>query len=259
MAMNCIKKISASIIIIFIIVAFCCACDHCDIDATTIPTDEIIPTTNEPTQNVTQPIEPPYTMDDNGEKLYFGIPASMFEQAKSNEFQFTIKDLNSNKECVFGDGVSIKELPFEFYEEPASGEVEIIPDPLLAPSDTALSVQTTDDSYNNIFVFGVLNNSDSDQPIANSRIIYVSYTGNAEWEICGVTTEQDRDAVINVFGKPTQEYESDLGYSMEWYVLHGEHVYLINTIFNSDTQLVEKIIVSIDNHPIYAGNYIPED
>jgi hypothetical protein len=155
------------------------------------------------------------------------------------------------------DQAKLKQIfEYNFYQSDTGVEENALNDKMIKPKSTSLMVKLTESKPDNVFVFGAVNETESDLLFEDARVIYVSYRGDSEWELCGITTDMSREQVVEVLGEPTQELDTDLGRSMEWYVLVEDHTYFINVLFDVEENAISKMVLSIDNYPIYTDGLI---
>lgn len=190
------------------------------------------------------------TQDLPSQELVSGLQIELFDATNDRTYNFTLSNKNTGDEFQLTTA-TFKDITFDFYEAPAN-DSEPTASKVIKYKGTQLHVET-DGTPSNVLVFGATNENANRQyiPFEEGRIIYISYQGDDTWAICGVDTSMTQEQVIELWGEPTQELNSDMGYSMEWYILRDGHTYFLNTIFDSKTGEMMKIILNIDNHPVF--------
>jgi hypothetical protein len=221
------------------------------------PTTPIDNTTNttEPSTSVpnTEDSVPPTTEPIIIPENVHGTPGYMFESTLGREFDFSLQNTKSgevfmlNNMNVYGHFLPTFFLP-EIY-----GTDENLVNPVVESHKTGLEVRFAKDT-DGIFVFGAANDSDENVRFNDCRLVYIAHTAeNSDWNLCGISIGMTEDEVLQKLGDTTQQMNTDEGYSLEWYVYQDGHSYWINALLDQEHGNVYKIVLSIDNYPVYAS------
>jgi hypothetical protein len=239
---------------ILITTILCVACilslSACNYKATE-PTEPIndVELTEPTTQPTTEPGEtkPTVVIPDD----VCGIPGDMFKDTIDREFDFSIQS-PTNDSWNIGARTPFGALSDGFVE-PTQIEGVVMPvDVKVAPDATQISAMFADNT-DGVFVFGVVNDSGNDSEFHDCGIVYISYSGTTPWSLCGLSTNMTKQQAIDAIGVPTQSMKTSNGYTMEWYVYREGHSYLISALMDDENGTINKIILNIDNHAVYAG------
>ena len=190
-----------------------------------------------------------------------GIPAALFDKVNV-QLPLTLKNVVTNKS--FDIKLNSKFTDFFEYVPLASDDPNMfVPaEQPIKTGKTGLYVYTVlkdceaeEITYDDIgvFTFGAVNETNEDMWFKDARTIYIAYYGISDWELCGVHTGMTSDEVVDAIGKPTQDLQAESGTVYEYYMLKDSHTYVFTITFD-EGECVEKVVLNIDNNPVYLGD-----
>ena len=183
-----------------------------------------------------------------------GIPGDTFEATLGRDWDFTIKNNDFDKEYTLTHNIACSTITDNLIDVVAemqnNPELHIPPDDPLKPGSLELKVYAFESDDSGIFVFGCINNEDKDLYFKDCEMVYVHYQGTAKWSIMGATIGMTKNELVEAIGSPTQSYEMNDGYVMDYYVYRDSHSYVLTVYLDSIEGSVYKIAVNIDNHPV---------
>ena len=150
-------------------------------------------------------------VNSNDSELIYGLPMDIFQNTQGRSYKFAIKNLITGEEYLINENTHFDSITYKFSQSDPMGGATPMPEPLIQPGKTMVETRFGTDIQNDVFVFGTINDSQEDQYFESNRLIYVSYRGSDEWSICGVNTAMSKEQVIELWGTPTQEYQTDMG------------------------------------------------
>lgn len=198
---------------------------------------------------------PTYALDESG--YTSGIDNELI--VENNSMDFYIKNTKTGKIYVLDlnlkhSDMNCDELP---RMQPPEGVPEDVFYPDLKAGEHTLDVRDQANKPTNVFVIGVNNDYEHDLAIKDARVVYISYRGDTDWEICGITTDMTRDDILEILGDPSSEYTGSESHVLEYYIFKEGHVYKIGVQFERDNMEKIKLIeMTVDNIPVFVGNTI---
>lgn len=178
-----------------------------------------------------------------------GIPEGLFESTADQSFRFAMKNLETGNFFVVNSTTTVGEAA----DALAGGTYDKVSDMELSPHQTFLQSMTfcEVEECGHKIALGGSNHTEEKQTCREADLIYITMSGEPGWELCGVRLGMTQEEVISVLGEPTQAIDVSEGYSMEWFILRDGHTYMINVLYDSETQEMDKVILNIDNHAMY--------
>lgn len=217
-------------------------------------TDPTTSTTNN--DNPTSPSESNPATEDIPDSVA-GLPGHMFETTSNMNFDFKLTNTNTGESYNLKYGFKCNAIVDSFidmWEEYVKASGETFIDDEVAPTTTHLKVYGHKDLEDGIFCFGGVNLSQEITVLDECMFVFVSYEGSDQWSIMGVKAGMSKDEITASIGAPTQEFDSDFGHTLEYYIYEDGHAYILSIHLDLQNNKVYKMSLNIDNYPVHAGN-----